>query len=172
MADIEFDVDGNQVLGTRMLTIDEYAERVGKSARVIKRALYGEDSYMIPGAVRDAEDRWRIPENAVRVKRPAEQGPEAPTTGLQLVPPSATFPTGATGGQMVQWPPAAEAAEPTLREELDDQPGFMTIAAAAEYLGIPEKQIRSNPERFGLEAVGYAGSPRVPQRVVRRIMGY
>lgn len=172
MAEIEFDVDGNQV-GSQMLTIEQYAESIGKSARVVKRALYGEDSYMIPGAVRDEEDRWRIPANAVRVKRPAGVRPEGPANGLQLVPPGGVpAPEPAPSQQLLPWTPTDLDVEPTMRESLDDEPGFMSIATASEYLGIPEAQIRANPERFQLEQVGYAGSLRIPQRVVRRIMGY
>lgn len=168
MGEIEFDANGNEV--GRMLTVEEFAERVGMSARNIKRALYGEDSYMIPGAVRDPLDgTWRIPENAMRVKRPKD--PEGPQTGLQLVPPPGGF-APQPGAAVTQWAPPAQEVEPTLREGLDDQPGFMTIGAASDFLGIPEAQIRANPERFGLEPVGFNGSPRVPQRVVRRIMGY
>jgi hypothetical protein len=169
MAEIEQDGYGNEVYGSRMLSIDEYAERIGKSPRVVKRALYGEDSYMIPGAVRDAEDRWRIPENAERVRRPA--GAEAPTTGLQLVPDAFTAGQPAPGAAVAQWGPPPAPVEPTLREEMDNKPGFLSIADAAEFLGIPEAQIRANAERFALEPVGYNGSLRVPQRVIRRIMG-
>lgn len=169
MSQIEYDADGNLATGTRMVTVDEYAEMVGKSARVIKRALYGEDSYMIPGAVKDHENQWLIPENAVRVRRPAEPQPEAPTTGLQVVP-AGGLP--APGQQVTQWAPQELEVEPTLREELDDQPGFLTIEQAAEFLGIPESRIRANRDRFGLEPVGFNGSLRVPQRVIRRIMGY
>lgn len=175
MAEIEMDAEGNMVAGTRMLTVDEYAEVIGKSSRVVKRALYGEDSYMIPDAVRDQAGEWRIPENAVRVKRPTQPRPaqpEGPVNGLQVVP-AGGFPDAPdTGAQLLPWTPPAEPAEPTLRESLDDKPGFLSIADAAEHLGIPEAQIRAQPERFQLENVGYNGSPRVPQRVVRRIAGY
>lgn len=171
MAEIEMDTDGNLV-GAQMLTIEQYAELIGKSARVVKRALYGEDSYMIPGAVRDAEDRWRIPANAVRVKRPTGPRPEGPTNGLQLVPTGGVpAPEQAPTQQMVPWTPTELEVEPTLREALDDEPGFMSIATASEYLGIPEAQIRAQADRFQLENVGYNGSLRIPQRVVRRIMG-
>jgi hypothetical protein len=172
MAEIEMDAEGNMVTGTRALTIDEYAEVIGKSSRVVKRALYGEDSYEIPDAYKDQAGEWRIPENAVRVKRtqrPAK--PEGPVNGLQVVP-AGGFPAAPdAGAQLVPYQPPLET-EPTLRESLDDKPGFLSIADAAEHLGIPEAQIRANPERFQLENVGYNGSPRVPQRVVRRIAGY
>lgn len=171
MAEIEMDAEGNMVPGTRMLSVDEYAEVIGKSSRVVKRALYGEDSYMIPDAVRDQAGEWRIPEHAVRIKRPTSPKPEGPVNGLQVVP-AGGFPEAPdTGAQLLPWTPPTET-EPTLRESLDDKPGFLSIADAAEHLGIPEAQIRANPDRFQLENVGYNGSPRVPQRVVRRIAGY
>lgn len=167
MAEIVQNLDGTHA--ERMLTLGEYAEKIGMSTRNIKRWLGAGE---VPGAYKDpmAGGAWRIPEHAVRQMRatPADQTQpqdhsEAP---LQLVPAA-----GVTGGQLVPFV-APEPPEPSLREDLDDEPAYLSIPDAARYLGIPQAQILKNPERFGLEDVGVSGSPRVPQRVVRRIMGY
>jgi hypothetical protein len=167
MAEIVQDGFGNDV-GT-MLSLSEYAESINKSSRTIKRWLSGTGMFDLPGAVKDpASGEWRIPANAVAVPRavsaevskPADHS-EAPTA-LQLVQ--------TPGGQVLPFG-GVEAPEPSLREDLDDEPGFLRIETAARYLGIPQAQILANPDRFQLEPVGVNGSLRVPQKVVRRIMG-
>lgn len=169
MAEIVQDGYGNDV-GT-MLSVSEYAERHNVSTRTIKRWLAGSGVFELPGAVKDpASGEWRIPADAIQqarsvpadVSKPADHSEVSPAA-LQLVQ---TAP-----GQVVPFQPAVEAPEPTLREDLDDEPGFLSIENAARYLGIPQAQIRANPERFQLEAVGVNGSLRVPQKVIRRIMG-
>lgn len=169
MAEIVQDGFGND-MGT-MLSLSEYAEKHGKSTRTVKRWLSGTGMYVLPGAEKDpGSGEWRIPADAMAVPRsasaeatmPADHS-EAPT-GLQLVPPAGA------GGQLLPFTPV-EPPEPSLREDLDDEPAFLTIEIAARYLGIPQAQIRANADRFGLEPVGVNGSLRVPQKVVRRIMG-
>lgn len=167
MAEIVQNLDGGY--GERFLTLAEYAEKVGVSTRTIKRWLGADE---VPGAYRDeyAGGQWRIPENASRVIRATSAEQTHPQDHSQA-PLSLVQGVGGPGGQMVPFG-ALEAPEPSLREDLDDEPGYLDIPTAARYLGIPQAQIRSNPDRFGLEDVGVNGSMRVPQRIVRRIMGY
>jgi hypothetical protein len=168
MVEIVQDGYGNDA-GT-MLTLSEYATKIDKSTRQIKRWLSGTTAFELPGAVKDpATDEWRIPADARPRPRSTPVAQTQPQDHSQA-PLTLVQPGAGPGTQMLPWQ-AAEPPEPTLIEDLDDEPGYLTLSDAARYLGIPQAQIRANAERFGLEPVGVNGSLRVPQRVIRRIMG-
>lgn len=159
----------NYETGVHMLSLTEYAAEQDMSTRQIKRWLA---AGQLPSAVKDpATGEWRIPAGAARVFNAAPAAQTQPQdhsqAALQLV-----TALGAQQGELVPWQEPRESEEPSRREQLDDEPGFLDLPTAARYLGIPQAQILKDPKRFGIEARGVSGAPRVPQRIVRRIMGY
>ena len=149
------------------LSVAEYASAKGVSTRSVKRWLADGE---LPAAEKDAfTGQWRIPRDAARQQQAVAADVAKPVNHSELLGQLgvATMP----GAEVLPWQPMPAPVEPTLRERLDDETGYLTIEEAAEYLGIPQAQIRANAERFGLEAVGVNGSMRVPQRIIRRVMG-
>lgn len=169
MTEIVQNPDGS--LAERKLSLSEYATKHDVSTRAVKTWLSGRGTYVLRGAEKDELGHWQIPEHAVKERNTARvddmQPQDHSAATLTLVPPAAER------GQLVPAAgyPMIEPPEPTLREDLDDEPAFLTVEDAARYLGIPQAQIIANADRFGLEAVGFNGSLRVPQRVIRRVMG-
>lgn len=147
---------------TEMLSIVDYAERQGINARTVKRWLAADE---LPGAEKDPfTGAWRIPANATRMVTAKVDPQPGPGTELEFGP---AYP--GTVGQFHGWPPAAVAPEePTRLEDLEELPAFLTIAQAAEYLGIPQAQILAHRETFGVMDVGVNGSPRVPKAIVHK----
>lgn len=173
MSEIAYDADGN--LEARQLTVREYAEQHGLSTKTVKRALSAgqiPEAQMVYNPARGTEE-WRIPEHATR-RMDASPVARTQPQDHSAAPSRALEPVRAPGGQVVAFEPGERLleVETNLREDLDDEPAFLTIQDAAKFLGIPQAQILANAERFGLEPVGVSGSMRVPQRVIRRIMGY
>jgi hypothetical protein len=151
------------------LSVAEYATAKGVSTRSVKRWLADEE---LPGAEKDPfTGAWRIPRTSVRQVKAVSAEVGQPVNHSELLAQMGVM-TMPGGGEVVPWQQMPAAPEPTLRERLDDETGYLTIEEAAEYLGIPQAQIRANAERFGLEPVGVNGSLRVPQRVIRRVMGF
>lgn len=149
------------------LSVAEYATAKGVSTRSVKRWLADGE---LPAAEKDAfTGQWRIPRTAARQVQAVAADVGKPVNHSELLGQLgvATMP----GAEVLPWQAMPEPAEPTLRERLDDETGYLTIEEAAEYLGIPQAQIRANADRFGLEPVGVNGSMRVPQRIIRRVMG-
>jgi hypothetical protein len=159
---LQGDVDGDR------LSVAEYASAKGVSTRSVKRWLADDQ---LPGAEKDPfTGEWRIPRHAVRQLQATSAEQAKPGDHSEV---SRALLAGlGNGAEILPWgAPPAPAPEPTLRERLDDETGYLSIEEAAEYLGIPQAQIRGNAERFGLEPVGTNGSMRVPQRIIRRVMG-
>lgn len=149
------------------LSVAEYATAKGVSTRSVKRWLADGE---LPAAEKDVfTGQWRIPRDAARQVQAVAADVAKPVNHSELLGQLgvATMP----GAEVLPWQPMPAPVEPTLRERLDDETGYLTIEEAAEYLGIPQAQIRANADRFGLEAVGVNGSMRVPQRIIRRVMG-
>ncbi len=149
--------------------INEYAAANNVSTRTVKRWLADNE---LPGAEKDPfTGAWRIPLHAVRQLRALPADHTQPQTHSEVGPAGGQLIElmQRQGGMMLQQP---SQLEPSLREDLDDEPGYLTLAAASRYLGIPQAQILANAEKFGVEHVGTNGSARVPQRIVRRIAGY
>ena len=149
------------------LSITEYAIAKGVSTRSIKRWLSDGE---LPGAEKDPfSGQWKIPANAVRQMSATSAEVAKPVNHSELLGQlGVAMPAGA---EVVPWQTMPEPTPPTMRERLDDETGYLTIADAAAYLGIPQAQILGQPEKFGVEKVGTNGSARVPQRIIRRIMG-
>lgn len=148
-----------------VLSLSQYAAANNVSERTVKRWLANKE---LPDAEKDQyTGEWRIPAHAARVQRPRAEGANPPSEIGSAV---ATHLFNGRGE--IQPMPELRASDPSLREELDDEPGFLPLDVASSYLGIPKAQILQNPERFGLERVGTNGSYRLPQRVVREIAGY
>lgn len=151
------------------LSVAEFAMARGTSTRSIKRWLADGE---LPAAEKDAfTGQWRIPRDATRIKTAKSAEETKPVNHSELLAQMGVMAMPG-GGEVIPWQQVPEPPEPTLRERLDDETGYLTIEEAAGYLGIPQAQIRANAERFGLEAVGVNGSLRVPQRVIRRVMGF
>jgi hypothetical protein len=156
--------------GTTLVDIETYAGIVGTTDRTVRRWLGNGE---IPGAERDVSGKWEIPSTAVRRAKTPEEvrayreaaAGASPAEHSEVGVP-AMYPN--TGAEMVL---AGPITEPTLVQALDDETGYLSIADASHYLGIPQAQILANPERFDLAPVGVNGSQRVPQRIIRRIMG-
>lgn len=151
------------------LSPQEYAEAKGITIRTVRRWLADGE---LPTAWQDAlTGKWNIPSDAERVvsaaPRQVQQRPPA-----FLLPHGGAAPVGA--GEMVLHQPAAAAAperEPTRLEDLDDEPAFLSIPVASEYLGIPQAQILAQPELFGVMHVGINSSPRVPKATIKKFEG-
>lgn len=146
------------------LSLSQYAVAHGVSTRTVKRWLADGE---LPGAEKDKfTEQWRIPANATRQLRPKGEGSTAaPGTVVE----QHLF---RGRGEIQPVPQLQQQLEPSLRDDLDDEPGFLRLEEAARYLGIPQAQILQQAERFELEKVGTNGSYRMPQRVVREIAGY
>lgn len=146
----------------QMLSLSQYATATGASTRTVKRWLANKE---LPDAVKDKyTGEWRIPRYAMRQPRPLTEDQEPQGVVEQHI---------FNGRSEIQpMPQLEQQLEPSLRDDLDDEPGFLTIDEASRYLGIPQAQILKDPERFELERVGTNGSYRLPQRVVRQIAGY
>jgi hypothetical protein len=149
------------------LSVTEYAIAKGVSTRSVKRWLADEQ---LPGAEKDPfSGEWRIPATAVRQQNAVSADVAKPVNHSELL---GQLGIGTpAGAEVVSWQQMPEPAPPTMRERLDDETGYLKIADAAAYLGIPQAQILAHPEKFGVEEVGDRGSARVPQRIIRRIMG-
>jgi len=155
--------------GTTYVDIETYAGIVGATDRTVRRWLGNGE---VPGAQRDTTGKWEIPASAVRrAKSPEEVRAyrEAEAAGINAAEHSEIgVPALYPGTELTL---AGPVTEPSLVQALDDETGFLSIADASHYLGIPQAQILANPERFDLAPVGVNGSMRVPQRIIRRIMG-
>lgn len=155
--------------GTTFVDIETYAGIVGTTDRTVRRWLGNGE---VPGAQRDITGKWEIPASAVRrAKTPEEVRAfrEQGEAGVSTVEHSEVgVPALYPGTELTL---AGPVAEPSLVQALDDETGFLSIADASHYLGIPQAQILANPERFDLAPVGVNGSMRVPQRIIRRVMG-
>lgn len=157
------------------LSLNEYAESVGVHPRTVKRWLANEE---VPDAVKDPfTNEWRFPPGAPRVQRAQH---DVQGTGGQVAQPvDVLFGSagGGPGGGVPWWavaPPAlgsAEELEPTRLDMLDEESAFLTIERAAKFLGVPQAQIRANPEVFGLMSVGINGSLMVPKSTIRKFEG-
>jgi len=145
------------------LSLSQYATAHNVSTRTVKRWLADEE---LPGAEKDQfTNEWRIPAHATRTLRPRTEEPRPPAgTAVD----QHLFP----GRSQIQAVPELAGLEPSLRDDLDDEPAYLTIDEASRYLGIPQAQILKDPEKFELDRVGTNGSYRLPQRVVRKIAGY
>lgn len=152
--------------GDTLVDIETYAEIAGATDRTVRRWLGNGE---VPGAERDATGKWQIPSNAVRrAKTPEEVKAFREGSGNAAEHSEVGIPALYPSTELTLSTPVAE---PTLVQGLDDETGYLSIADASHYLGIPQAQILANPERFDLAPVGVNGSMRVPQRIIRRIMG-
>ncbi len=139
------------------LSINEYGERHNVHHRTVRRWLA---DGKLPGATKDPfTGAWRIPADAQPVQMSTDVAPLQMTGGEQGM----VLPQG--------WSMAPEEQVPTRLDELADEPAFLTVADAAQYLGIPQAQILANPELFEVMHVGVSGAPRVPKRTVYAFEG-
>lgn len=162
-----------ELMGDVMLGLDAYAEQVGASTRTVMRWLKAGE---VPGAMKNEQGQWEIPSSARRSVGGGRR--QVPEYGATVSPHPSRLPEPyqqPVGSGLVVVPSQPEVMsdeiEPPLLEELDDMPGFLTVAQASRMLGIPQAQIVANADRFEAEPIGTQGSLRVPQRVVRQIAG-
>lgn len=153
------------------LSLNEYAESVGVHPRTVKRWLANNE---VPSAIKDPfTGEWRFPPGAPRVQRAVH---EHDAGGMQLAagnePPAGAF-SGGLPWWAAQMPmlPSAEELEPTRLDMLDEESAFLTVERAARFLGVPQAQIRANPDVFGLMPVGINGSLMVPKSTIHRFEG-
>lgn len=149
-----------------MLTLQQYAEAKEVDQRTVKRWLSAGE---LPGAIKDEDSgKWSIPADARRTKGHGLRATPVPDRATaevtELVVHRHLTPSGVV--------PFDGAPTPTpLLDRLQDLPAYLTVAQAAEFLGVPRAQIAAHPETFDAVPVGVAGSLRVPQATVRRIAG-
>lgn len=163
------------------LSLNEWAEADNTHPRTVKRWLANGE---IPGAYKDAfTGEWRIPQDASRQRRPLN-AEDASAVAAAGGPSDILFGEHPGAGQGLPWwaspellagqlalaGPAQDAA-PTRLEMLDEESAFLTIERAARFLGVPQAQIRANPETFGLMPVGINGSLMVPKSTIRQFEG-
>lgn len=150
----------------QMLTLNEYAESVGVHPRTVKRWLAADE---VPAARRDPFTKeWRFPVGASRQIRAVSDAP----TGSEVAV------SGANGAMMAPpahawYPHPGEVLEdePTRLDMLDEESAFLTVERASKFLGVPQAQIRSNPEEFDLKPFGIGGSLMVPKSTIRKFEG-
>lgn len=145
------------------MTPEEFAELEGVSARTVQRWC---DNGEVPGATRDRRGRWHLPGDAVRVV-PLED-PPADDGGAAAMAPSRRD-VAVTSSAAAAALPAGQGL--SLAVWLDSLPAFVTLAEAAQLLGIPEAAIRRNRDELGARPWGERGALMVPQAAVRRFAG-
>ena len=137
---------------TTLLTSSQYREATGLAERTLKRYLA---DGKIPGAIKDADGRWRIPAEAV--------------------PPTVGQPTARTeaSAELVAHRQARREleAQPTLMDVLARAAAYVDLETASRLLGVTEHAIRHNPEAFETQRWGERGSIVVPLRVIRQAAG-
>jgi len=136
-------------MGAVLVSVAEYARRVGKSERTIRNWLYADE---IPGAIADDRGVWSIPVDAVRNPRPLDvvKAEKATKAGAPVAP-----------------------ARVGVEAILASLPGMVDLDTAARLLGCTVGHLLRNRDRFEIERGGGANGQGflVPQRVIRRIFG-
>ena len=125
------------------VTAAQYADRVSKTERTIKRWLADDE---LPGAYQDERGRWMIPAEAERRTR---AGDVVPMTRPMTRPTT------------------------DLVEKIDTLPSFLTIDQAAQVLGISRHAILTprGREYFDVVPFGPNGSHVVPLATIKKIRG-
>ena len=159
---------------SEMLSLADYSERAGVNARTVKRWLASDE---LPGAIKDPfTGAWRIPATATRMVQARTDGPAGGFGSEMAVHDAATAAAGGLdAGALVQLMAAMNAnraeAEPTRLDDLEELPAMLTVAQAAEFLGVPQAQILAHRDVFKVMDVGVNASPRVPKSTIYAFEG-
>lgn len=147
------------------LSLDDFAKLQNVTTRSVRRWV---DAGEVPSMYRDPfSGEMRFPRDAVRQIRPKFDTASANGQALAHPVEHQLMPSWLQQPHEVVAPPA----EPTRLEELDEESSFLSISDAAHYLGVPQAQIRANPETFALMPVGINGSLMVPKSTIRKFEG-
>jgi hypothetical protein len=157
------------------LTPEQYAEQQDKTLRTVRRWLADEE---VPGAWQDPiTKKWNIPAGAERVVSEVPKDLR-PRPVQYVMPPAGEQPGNGLvlHEQSRQLEPTLLEREPTRLEDLEEESTFLSIAAAAEYLGIPQESILEQPDVFGVMPVGRklpdgTRVKKVPKATIKKFEG-